>query len=158
MSQEQTSQEQNLMFKSDGKPYGNEQAAKSAISKMDLDTDRYVAVEVEGGFAIAETAPKKPEVKGERFFRVEFQAKTNTNDPDDVTLSVNGETLLLQREAEIVIPERFLECAKNAWRPVYKRNNGERKESGKVLTFPYSVLGEATESEYLEMKKKGNAK
>jgi hypothetical protein len=100
--------------------------------------------------------PKKPV---EKYFKVRFHDKSNPEDQDNVELSVNGEVLVLQREKEVVLPERFLICAQNATYPVYKQLPGkQRKIQAWVKTFPFSNLGEADEKEFIRQKTEGNKK
>lgn len=103
-------------------------------------------------------AAVKAETKSaqEKYFRVRFHAKSHPNDPDDVVLSVNGETLVFQRQKPVVIPERFVVCAENARAPQFRQlPNMPRKLVGEVITFPFDKLGEASEAEYLAMKSEG---
>ncbi|OGV36143.1 MAG: hypothetical protein A2020_12120 [Lentisphaerae bacterium GWF2_45_14] len=104
--------------------------------------------------ATEEVVEKK---RKEKFYRVQFQAKSHPNDEDMVTLSVNGEMLVIQREHEVVVPERFLEVANHAIAPQYRQLPGvTRKVVGKIQTFPYTILGEATESEFVRLRNEGN--
>ena len=101
-----------------------------------------------------EVSEKKPK---EKFYRVRFAAKSHPNDEDVVTLGVNGEMLVIQREQDVVIPERFLEVANHAIVPQYRQLPGlARKVVGKVQTYPYANLGEATESEFIRLRNEGN--
>lgn len=92
----------------------------------------------------------------EKFHRVKFHAKSNPNDQEDVELSCQGETLIVQREREVCIPERFVEVARNARYPQFRQMpNEQRKIVGHVMVFPFDVLGEGTEEDYLNMKRSG---
>lgn len=92
----------------------------------------------------------------EKFYRVRFNAKSNANDTENVELSVNGEQRVIAREMEVILPERFLEVARHATYPIFKQVPGKtRKTIGNVQTFPFTVLGEATEEEYRKMLKDG---
>lgn len=100
------------------------------------------------------TTPQKQ--AKQKYFRVKFAAKSNPQSADQVTLGVNGELVVVQREKEVVLPEKFLEAADNATVLQYKQLPGEpRKIVGKVQTFPYVKIGEASEAEYLKMKSEG---
>lgn len=99
---------------------------------------------------------EQPVKKKERYFRVRFHAKSNANDPNDVHLAVNGETLCIKREKEVIIPERFVECANHAVYPQFQQLPGKsRKIVAHVKTFPFDNLGEASEEEFLEMRSSG---
>ncbi len=99
----------------------------------------------------------QPKKSGEKYIRIRFQAKSHPNDTEDVPLGVNGEILNIQREKEVVIPERFVEVAQHAEQVYYKTVPGEkRKVPTKVITYPYTILGEASEADYLNLKREGN--
>ncbi len=99
---------------------------------------------------------KSTEKNQERYYRVKFHAKSSPNDTDDVVLSVNGEALVIERQKEVVIPERYVVCADNARSPQFRQlPNQPRKIVGEILTFPFDRLGEGTEAEYLSQKRAG---
>jgi len=92
-----------------------------------------------------------------KYYRVQFLEKSSPNDTDDVELSVNAETLVIQRNVEVIIPERFKVCADNATYQQFKQIPGKpRKLRGTIKVYPYQLLGEATEAEFLAMKQKGD--
>lgn len=94
----------------------------------------------------------------EKYFRVKFHAKSRPEDEDDVTLSVNGEVLVIARQREVVLPERYIVCAQNARYQQFRQlPNMSRKVIGEVHIFPFDSIGEATEAEYKEMRAKGTA-
>lgn len=167
-----------LLIGATGKPFSTEKWAKIAMEKKGLDASKHTVVEhPQGGFAIKRiskegevpvgyksdegesievTAPKQ---EGEKYYKVRFHAKSNPNDTDNVTLGVNGEILVIKREEEVIIPERFVECARHATYPQFTQlPNEPRKITGKVMTFPLDILGEGTREEYLKMKKEGTEK
>lgn len=92
-----------------------------------------------------------------KYYRVLFLEKSSPNDTDDVELSVNAETLVIQRNTEVIIPERFKVCADNATYQQFKQVPGKpRKLRGTIKVYPYQLLGEATEAEFFAMKRKGD--
>lgn len=102
---------------------------------------------------------KKSDEPPESFCKVVFQARTSNSQPLDVTISLNGTTLVVQREKPVVVPKSFLEVADQAvitgmrWEV-----NGEESSlvPTKIRKFPYSVIDpNATELEYLEMRNRG---
>ncbi|MCK9517998.1 MAG: hypothetical protein M0R74_03060 [Dehalococcoidia bacterium] len=100
-------------------------------------------------------APKAQPPK-EKYFRVKFHPKSRPEDEDDVTLSVNGEVLVIARQKEVVLPERYIGCAENANYQQFRQMPGmTRKIIGEVHIFPFDKLGEATEEEFKAMRKKG---
>lgn len=182
-SQEQTS----YIVKTSGEPYETEKSAIMGIAQRGLSIEEYHIVPFDEGFAIAKRAetpadvapvqenempaeddkedspPEKGQPKTEdgkpreKYFRVRFDPKSRPYDPERVELSVNGSILTIGREIEVVIPERFVECANHAVSPTFKQMPGEeRKVAGNVRLFPFQVLGEATEEEYLTAKAVGD--
>ena len=154
MPEETESPEQ--IFSNQGVPFKSEAAARAAISHKNLDADLYMVQSFEDGYIIV---PKPKQDTKEKYFRVVFNHKASPNDEDDVTLIVNGETLVLQRGVETIIPGKYKECADHATYPVFRqRPNEARKQIGTVMVFPYSLKGEATEQEYRELLMEGNKK
>jgi hypothetical protein len=169
-SQEQRSQEKEVKetettISATGKPYNTEGGAKKAMAKRSLSQDTHMPVEIDGGWGIVKKRdlvksddPDSPNAAHvEKYYRVVFSAKSSPTQPDDVELSVNGETLLMQRDKEIIIPGRYKEVADHAEQISFKQLPGiDRKVQGKIKTFPYTMMGEATREEYLSQKGKKN--
>jgi hypothetical protein len=102
---------------------------------------------------------KEDEPVKEKYYYVEFNARQSELETVDVALSVNGETLIFQRQRRIVIPARYKECADHATHIKYIQLPGqERKTAGTIKTYPYQEFGEATEEEYKAQLKTGTAK
>jgi len=102
-----------------------------------------------------ETKEQKPFI--EKYYRVIFNEKASANDTDDVQLSVNAETLVIQRGIEVIIPERFKVCADNATYQQFTQVPGKpRKLRGTIRVYPYQLLKEATKKEFTDMRRKGN--
>lgn len=100
--------------------------------------------------------PTAPAPFVEKYYRVRFHEKSNEQQQDNVELSVNGDTLVIQRGVEVVIPGRFRECADNAVYPQFRQMPGKvRKTIGSVRIFPYDFIREATKEEYLSMRQTG---
>jgi len=99
------------------------------------------------------------ETYGEKYFEVVFHARSSPNDTESVQLAVNGETLIMQREMPVIVPQRFLECADHAVRPVFRQlPNKPRKVTGSVKTYPYEKKRPATREEYENQKREGTQK
>jgi len=119
---------------------------------------------LKGEFQVENQKPKKSDTDGDvlvkapnKYYRVMFLDKSSPNDTDDVELSVNAETLVIQRSIEVIIPERFKVCADNATYQQFKQVPGKpRKLRGTIKVYPYQLLGEATEAEFIAMKRKGD--
>lgn len=162
-------QEQRDVILNGSKPFESFAAAKLHCLEKAIPDNRYEIVEVDGGFGIrmhhgspkdiAKTltaSAKKVKVEEEKCFRVVFANKTNKNDTDDVVLSVNGEVMVIQREKEIVIPERYKVCADNALQAQFRQMPGEtRKIVGYVMAYPYRLLGDATWEEWMAYRRRG---
>jgi len=94
-----------------------------------------------------------------KYYWVRFNARSNPTDTEGVELTVNGEVLIMQRDQKVPIPARFKECADNALRSAFKQlPNKPRKELAPIRMYPYSELGEATEQEFLEWRRRGTEK
>ena len=144
------------IFSSQGIPFKSEQKARAAIEQKGLNLDDYTVQSFEDGYIIV---PKPKRDSESKYYRVTFNHKSSPNDDDDVTLIVNGETLVIQRGVEVIIPERYKECADHATYPVFRqRPNESRKQVGTVMVFPYSLLGDATEKDFLKQREEGNKK
>jgi len=103
-----------------------------------------------------ETEKLPPVVRKEKFFRIKPHSKSKPDDDENVVVSVNGEILVMERTRECVVPERFVVALQNAKAPVFRQMPGEsRKIVGEVMTFPFDILGEGTEEEYMTMKRSG---
>lgn len=105
-----------------------------------------------------ETAPtpRKPKC---RYFRCIFQERSDANQTQDVALSVNGETLVVKRGEETILPEPFYIVAKNAVIVGRKYDGGTNStREVKISKYIVSKIAEATEEEYLQMKADGTAK
>jgi hypothetical protein len=99
----------------------------------------------------------KPKAPEEKYYRVMFSQKASPSDPDDVELSVNGETLVIKRGVEVIIPARFKECADNATFQQFRQLPGKpRKLIGHIKVFPYQLMGESTKPEFDKMKTDGD--
>ena len=101
------------------------------------------------------TDPRSKKYKG--FWEVIFSPKSSPNDPEDVTLSLNGNCLQIKRDVPVVLPGPFLEVADHGVYPTFVQlPNQPRKVTGYVKFFPYTVLREASKEEFLRMKREGD--
>jgi len=151
---------QNIIMSKDGKPFKNRAAAQGAIGSMGLDQDEHVVVPMGDAFVIAKVdkeaimAPAEPEQ--EKYYWVRFHPKGSPNDEHDVVLSVNGEPLIIARQKRVCIPGRYRECCDNGMYPVFRQLPGkDRKVVAWVKHFNYDMLGDATESDFIKMKRDG---
>lgn len=152
---EQTIESPEQIFSNQGVPFKSEQAARAAMTREGVDSEKYHVRSHGEGYVIQ----KKPEKTEDKYYRVMFAHKSSPHDEDDVTLIVNGEVLVIQRGVETIIPGRFKECADHATYPQFtQKPNQARKVVGTVMVFPYSLMGEATEAEYRKMLREGTQK
>ena len=97
--------------------------------------------------------------KDEQYFKMKFHAKRHSTEPDDVEITVNGESIKCQREVEVVLPARFREAAEHATYPTYSQMPGQdRKKCGEIRVFPFDILGSGNKESYLKMKREGTDK
>jgi len=81
--------------------------------------------------------PTKEELKGERFYRVVFGPQQSMYDTEDVVISLNGNTLIIERNVKVIIPSAYKEIADHC----VTHDNSK--------FYSYTLLGEATKKEYL---------
>lgn len=87
--------------------------------------------------------------KETQFFRGQWANKSNPNDPDSVTLAINGETIRWQRGVDVIVPAPYLANAKDARYPKYKQEPGMgRKVEAYITRFPFTPSGTATLEEF----------
>ncbi len=106
-------------------------------------------------------ANTKEEKSGKKYFKVRFHERQTPTEPVNVTLGINGEILVIRRGEEVILPEEFVELARSCViRYKFPVASGQ-KTIRKPFTMPrcsFDLLGEATEAEYLKMKKEGTEK
>jgi len=163
----------------DGKGFKSEADAAKYIENQGLNDREYGTVLWQGAWyveAYADTVKREREEKREEeeaaktkaakdtYKRVRFLGAHNPdNETARVELMCNGKCLVIEREKEVIVPQRFLNVADEAARvqiqPLANPRIGETPYVvGKdpVKTYPYQVIGDATEAEYLKMLEKGN--
>ena len=148
------SQEQQFYYGNNGENYKTYAKADSAIKKEGFDPDIYRVMPVKDkagettGHCIQFMEFGIPE-KYRGYWRVKFNAKTTPNDSDDVQLMVNGETLIIQREKEVILPGRFLENADHATYSHFRQvPHQPRKVVGTIKTYPYERIGKAAKKDF----------
>jgi len=159
---------ESLVFAASGKPYDSVESAAAAMKRKGMLKEDFEIVPVADGFGVRLLEPSEEELEQaesslasgeEKYFRVIFDDKSNVNDLDSVQLGCNGEFLVIARQTEVVLPERFLEVARHGGYPVSRQEPGKpRKTTGMVTYFPFRSLGPATRDEYLRSKAEGTAK
>jgi hypothetical protein len=158
-----------VILAQNGEPFQSKAEAEKGLKVRELAPDAYIVIKYHGGWAIANVAviqskaisPGPPPVLtgAERFFVVKFQGKSDRNQPDDVNLSVNGRTLVCQREVNVILPECYLEVADHATYAVYRQLPGvPRQVTGRVKKYPYERLAESSRADFEAAREQGNAK
>jgi hypothetical protein len=149
-------QTEEKIFSKQGNPFKSAAVARHMLELKGLDPAKFIVQSYEDGFIIVRKAQT---IKKEKYWHVTFSQKGNPMDQDDVTLTVNGEPLIAQRGVRTIIPERYRECCEHAtYDQFHQLPNQPKKIVGKIMTFPYTLHGEATEEEYLTLLAAGNKK
>lgn len=156
-----------------GLPFESAKVAKMAMKNKGLEIDAWEVGPYEEGYGIypkglapfdkksvkinmTAVSPVK-EAEKEKYWKAMFGPKTTPNDTIDVQLAVNGEVLNIQREEPVIIPDRFRVCADNATITQYTQRPGETRQMvGRMRIYNYSIMGEASEEEYIAFKNRGN--
>jgi len=94
----------------------------------------------------------------EKYYRVFIHEKSRQEDSNTIYVAVNGESLVLRRGSEVVLPQRFIEDLNHAVVPTYANEadpyNG-RAKTGAVRRAGYNILGPSTKEEFRRMKVEG---
>lgn len=99
------------------------------------------------------------EVKRKKYYYVKFHERGDESQPEDIALTLNGNTLVVRRGVSTILPEAYLEIAKNATIIGKKYNPITNVMSPRIVNkYPFFVEREATEEEFLELKKSGTEK
>lgn len=149
------SDNQPLRFAEDGNPFASEEAAKEVRRRLELDARQHSTVKVPNGWAIqdnaaaamalmrANTQAAVVEDKPARYFEVEFTQTSDPNATPYVPLILNGWELRLQRGVPLILPEPFVEIARNAIRTRWAKpkDGGQAlRADGVIQAFPFRIL------------------
>ena len=164
---------QDVILGSDGNPWPTKKAAIKHAQETGLDANVYTIIPEGSGFAIVrkesgigqtfeklgdgrEPAAAGPAQKAERYFVVRFHAKSQASDPSNVELCVNCEVLIMQRERDVVLPERFVRHAQLCRYPDERQLPGQpRKTVGWIQVYPFTILRQGTKEEYDRQRREG---
>lgn len=167
------SNKQPIILAEDGTPFTSEADAKKYRKDKELSEKQFKVMKEQGGWCIFDTSlcpsglldaikksdqPKpRPTAVKEKYFEVVFQMKTSPNDEDEVSLSLNGDVIILNRDKTVILPESYLEVADHAVRNHYEQKPGQtRKIVGKIRKYPYTRIKEVDHKTYFAFMKKGN--
>jgi len=156
-----------------GQPFVSREAAEKAIKATELDPKIFKAMKERGGWCIFDTTgcpsgmiealqkasekPKTAKTAKMKYWHAKFQAKSTENDDNCVSLSVNGDVIIMQRETDVILPDSYLEAADHATRKHFEQKPGhDRKVVGTIKKYMYSRGEESTKEEYDKFMKKGN--
>ena len=92
------------------------------------------------------------------YWEVLFSPKSHLNDTDDVVITWEGLCLQVQRNKRVVLHGYFLEVCDAGTYPTYIQTpQASRKITAWVQFYPYNVIREATEQEFVAAKAAGDA-
>lgn len=95
----------------------------------------------------------------EKFYRVRFHERTSNSEPENITLGVNGNILVIRRGVTVVIPECFVQTARRAViKYRYEDINTKKIINRKIARCSFDILGEGTEAEFMKLKADGTRK
>lgn len=104
------------------------------------------------------TAKKRGKSKRE-YKRVRFHEKSQDGQPVDIVLAIGDEVLVVRRGVETIVPQVFLEVADHAVVVGWKYNpETQANVPTRIQKYGYSLIGDATEEEYLKLKSEGTEK
>jgi len=126
--------QQPMTLADDGNPFASEKDANEFLKLKEFDPKIFKVFKQGGGFCIFNTAilpaglvktltenkkttaAKSPTTPKMKYFHVKFQQKSTENDDNCVSLSVNGDVIIMQRDTDVILPESYLEAADHATR------------------------------------------
>ena len=180
MSHDPIGRAQDVILAEDGSPFTSKAKAAKKADELRLDAKVYAIIKQDGGWAIvrresatfqaaaaleneaeganaADRAGEKP--KAERHFTVRFHARQNSSEPLNVEGCVNQEILVMQREVDVILPERFVRHFALCRYPDERQLPGQpRKVVGWIQTYPFTVIGETTKEAFLKQRREGTEK
>ncbi|OVE82741.1 hypothetical protein BVY04_00125, partial [bacterium M21] len=86
----------------------------------------------------SEEEPEVPAEIPEKFYLGYFLESSDPTAAAQVELGVNGEVLVCPRGVDTIIPDRFLEAAKNCTYKKFSNKIGESRKVSKIVTqYPF---------------------
>lgn len=169
------SENQPIILSESGTPFASEQAAREHIKAKELKPDKFRVQKYQGGWAVidldAAVRFAAGEMSGgqasdaaavnEKYFEVEFNQAQGPNDLPHVPLVCNGWDLRAQRGKVIVLPQRFIDIAKNAVQTKFTVDSADKmnpvKPDGQFTRFPFRIIREVTRADFEKCLQAGNA-
>ena len=169
-------QPNNIRLSETGTPFASEQAARDYIKAKELDRNNFVPRKYQGGWAVYDLEATINLAAGqmvgesrasaeaeEEYFEVEFNQAGNANECEHVPLIVNNWDMRVQRGQPVILPNRFLENARNAVLPNRVPDNSAQgvgkqpfKVQGTIMRYPFRIIRKATRKEFEAGLLKGN--
>lgn len=176
MSQTPAQQAEMLFDSTTGKPFVSQNDARVEFERRKLNPERWEILisKNEGGWVIARpdaaarirALESKPDETGnhaddwidpDKVYWVKFNPKSNPEDTDDVFLGINNDQILIQRDKRIPLKGYFVRMAMQTISPIYVQIPGEsRKIISWICTYPPTVMGVATDADWLRYRPKLN--
>lgn len=164
-----------IILSESGTPFASEQAARDYIKGKELDRNNFIPKKYQGGWAVYDleslikAAGQQMIDSGgikdspEKYWEVEFNQPGSSNDCPHVPLIVNNWDLRVQRGKPVILPERFLDVARNATQVNYVPDDSTAgvgkqpmKAQGTIMRYPFRIIKESTREAFLEGLSKGN--
>jgi len=165
-----------LKLAKNGNPFKSVEAAQQFIKAEELNPDIWGTMREGSGWAVAKhsyivqnkdellkqsekRAESEAKAKKMTYHLVRVQPQGNENELDHVPMSLNGVELRIMRGDEGILPDNFIALLGDACHTNWVKSDDPEqpvKDGGKISRFPFSIIREATEAEYLEMLQSGN--
>ncbi len=90
-------------------------------------------------------------IKGdaEQYSMVRFHSKQHVTDPDEITMSLNGNTLVVKRGVPVIIPNSYIEVVNHANYYTTEGSPFGPLKAIKHAKFPYTFISPSSRREYL---------
>ncbi len=134
------------------KPFKTEEDAEKFLQEEMNDMGQVLSID--GGFAVMSSNKVKTEAT--KYFEVEVHARSGSSDPLIIPLGVNGLKYNITRGTKVVLPEPWINVAKNAVVERFEMKQGTLISMGSTSTCPITVGKEVTEEVFKKALKKGN--
>lgn len=100
--------------------------------------------------------PFETEPSGETYWWVMISGARGPSDDRAAYVSVNGQPLMVQREKRVPLPGRYVKALNDARIPQFSNERGRLNSIvGYSLQYPFTVIGKATQAEFLRWRAEG---
>ena len=154
-----------------GQPWASEDEVVAAIKSGEYGDPKFLkAANAQGGGwcivklktvienATGKTGPVAPvQRKQQKYFEVEFFPPSSPEEPQQLSLGVDGWVIVVTRGQRVMLPENHLRVADSAKHKVFKIQPGaDRQVVGEVHRAMHRVLREVPRDEFMAALKAGN--